>query len=229
MDRDKKNRRNKLWKYRKANGIPASDVPAEPYRQMILRLGLNAGDVERATGGAVSKPAARQLILGELVNVRRSTALALDRADLPSGVLKVPRIGVQRRLEALMWMQWPGTYLKGRLGAHPYDIRRFAPLPIEREMAEKVSVVYDELSMKLGPSVKTRTYAIKHGFSPPLAWEENTIDDPDAVPYSGTDAGKYDWESELEFLLSCGVSEEQALKQLGRTRGALAKRKERAA
>jgi hypothetical protein len=47
---------------------------------------------------------------------------------------------------------------------------------------------YDRLSMKTGTSWKTRRLAERKGWAPPLAWDDDTIDDPDAVPQ--TDALK---------------------------------------
>lgn len=219
----KKSRTNKVRRMKLERGIPTNNVPAEPYRRRLRAAGISSKVAVEASGGAISDAAVDKILAGERACVRRSTAAILERVLAEAESLKVPRIGVQRRLEALMWMQWPGDFLKERLGAHPNDLRRYPSPTISREMHRKVSALYDELSMKLGPSPKTRTYAQRSGFSPPLAWEEDTIDDPDSVPYSGKEK-KYDWQQDYEFLLSCGVSEEQALKQLGRNRSALDKR-----
>ncbi|WP_205859648.1 helix-turn-helix domain-containing protein, partial [Phycicoccus flavus] len=47
----------------------------------------------------------------------------------------------------------------------------------------EVRDVYDRLSMTPGPSPETRGWAVKLGYAPPLAWDEDTIDDPTATPH----------------------------------------------
>ena len=49
--------------------------------------------------------------------------------------------------------------------------------------AQLVRELYDELAMVTGPSQRARTLAAKHGWAPPLAWDDETIDDPAARPH----------------------------------------------
>lgn len=46
----------------------------------------------------------------------------------------------------------------------------------------EVCEVYDRLSMTPGPSAHTAGWAAKRGYAPPLAWDEDSIDDPAARP-----------------------------------------------
>ena len=52
--------------------------------------------------------------------------------------------------------------------------------------ARTVSAMYDRLSMQPAPesitAARTRLWASRKGFAPPLAWDDETIDDPMAEP-----------------------------------------------
>ncbi len=47
----------------------------------------------------------------------------------------------------------------------------------------EISELYDRLSMTPGPSPQTRGWAKTLGYAPPLAWDEDTIDDPRSRPH----------------------------------------------
>ena len=49
---------------------------------------------------------------------------------------------------------------------------------------DRIADAYDELSMRQGPSVRNR----RLGYPPPLAWDDETIDDPRARPKGATSA-----------------------------------------
>ncbi|WP_295694431.1 hypothetical protein, partial [Lapillicoccus sp.] len=49
----------------------------------------------------------------------------------------------------------------------------------------QVRQVYDRLSMTPGPSPTARARAAARGYAPPLAWDDDTIDDPRALPDLG--------------------------------------------
>lgn len=95
--------------------------------------------------------------------------------------------GTRRRLEALAAIRWPSSEIAERLGRRAHRsvslLRNCKDVHVST--ARRVAAVYDELSMTIGPSEKTAQYAQKHGWVPPLAWDEDTIDDPTAEPYRG--------------------------------------------
>ena len=82
--------------------------------------------------------------------------------------------------------------------------------------AETVRKLYDELSMIPGPSVKSRQYATRRGWPPPLSWNDDDgpgcIDDPAAKPMhnlQGHVPGRprdTDREQQVMHLTRCGVS-----------------------
>ena len=97
--------------------------------------------------------------------------------------------------------------------------------------ARRVAVVYDQLCMKVGPSVKARQMATKRGLPSPLAWED--IDDPDESPNFGRyEAGLgEDFDEAVRVLTREGWSAARIAEHLGvsdrtvvraRTRGRVA-------
>jgi hypothetical protein len=102
---------------------------------------------------------------------------------------KVPSIGSQRRIQALQAIGYSRSFIAKEIGytdqgAMTYLMRSKTMLKVT---AEKIAEVYDRLSMTI-PNAKgansARSWARKHGYAPPLAWDEGSIDDPAAKPHS---------------------------------------------
>ena len=92
--------------------------------------------------------------------------------------------GTRRRLLALGVMRWPRDNLAARLGKDPRQIRLFiTTLHVRATTADKVTALYDELAMIPGPGHRNvEVWARRRGGYPPLAWDDETIDDPKAKP-----------------------------------------------
>lgn len=101
------------------------------------------------------------------------------------GPLTVDSIGTIRRLRALLAL---GHRYADIAALTPYRAAFLGALATGRrprvnaDTADLVRAVYDRLSMTVGPSVRTRSYARNRGWPPPLAWNEGAIDDPAARP-----------------------------------------------
>ena len=199
-------------------------VPAEPLRQRLVAAGTNSTEMQRATGGRVTSSAIWDLMHGKRTRVRLSTARLIEEALDNLESTFVPQIGAQRRIRALCAIGWDQTYQSEYSGISTRSLKRCTQ--ITRRVHEAVCRMYEDLSMKPGPSIYSKAAAKANNWAPPLAWDDDALDDPDAKPYSGRD-GKYDWQTDYEFLISCGESEEQALKKVGRKKSALDKRTER--
>lgn len=96
--------------------------------------------------------------------------------------------GTYRRIEALQWLGWPMRDLGQRIGLAPYTLStlRSRGEPVSHRVALKVREVYEQLSHLEGPSRQTATKARRSGYAPPMAWDDELIDDPAAEP-QGTD------------------------------------------
>ena len=91
-------------------------------------------------------------------------------------------IGVRRRLEALAAIGYTQTDLAELLGLErgAFAFWRLDEVPRYRWPA--VARLFSRLEMRPGASDQARAHAAAHGWAPPLAWDEDTIDDPDAEP-----------------------------------------------
>jgi hypothetical protein len=72
------------------------------------------------------------------------------------------------------------------------------------ETAERIAAVYEQLSMR-SPAPwgfqhsRAQLIAKRNGWPPPLAWDDDEIDDPTATPYTGKAEGAWD-------LAPCGTA-----------------------
>lgn len=132
----------------------------------------------------------------------------------------LPVAGTQRRLRALAAIGWPVKELAPMIGTSPrqMDHYRCGRKPrIHREAAKQIADLYERLSATPGPSELSRTRAKAAGWAPPLAWDDDAIDDPAAQPVEAGEPsprGGVDLD-EVRFLESCRESREQIAKQLG--------------
>lgn len=102
--------------------------------------------------------------------------------------VRVPSVGVSRRLRALVAMGYPMAYLSRQLGIHQSYISKLAVgyrNTCNPDTAAKVAALYDRISMTPGPSQAARDKAHRQGWMPPLAWDDDEIDDWLAVPHPG--------------------------------------------
>jgi len=168
-------------------------VDAEPARLRVKQLladGMTVRQLEAATG--VHDTAIRVLVgdfpnRKQSVRIRPATAAALlaVRFDplTPRGDATVAAIGTRRRLQALQAIGYPGQYLAVRLGAGPNSMLQVARRDrVRAATARAVAALYAELENTPGPSSRTARAARGRGWLPPVWWDEDSIDDPQAVP-----------------------------------------------
>ena len=114
---------------------------------------------------------------------------------------KVPTIGLQRRAQALLCLGWSYSAQADAAGmARPNYHEAVTRSPwVRRATADRILRAYDTLSMQVAPdgysATRARDLAEANGFAPPLAWDDDTLDDPDAQPiewrYDPCPAGKH--------------------------------------
>lgn len=101
----------------------------------------------------------------------------------------VPIVGAERRIEALQALGWSLEELSIRAGKSRawlhVTINANRSGMIYRRNHDLIAALYDELSMTLPNTrfaARERNRARRKGFRPPLAWDEDNIDNPDARP-----------------------------------------------
>ena len=179
-------------------------VPAEPIRQHVLQLQKTMSLTSIGTASGTSSPQLSRLIRGQHTRMWRKTAAALlaVRPDSHVGGHYVLAVGAQRRIQALAALGYSfehldkhlGGYGRGNISHIAYGRRTW----ITSDIAVRVKAAFDELAMQLPPATtrsyrsgvtRTQNRAKALGWAPPLAWDDETIDDPSAKPVGLT--GRY--------------------------------------
>lgn len=208
-------------------------IDAGPTRAHIARLqsfGLSVRTLHRLSG--VSMKSLASLIWGvegrePSVQVRQETADRIiavrPRFELLSPVAKVGVTGTQRRLQALQAVGWSPLLIAADLTATANYLSK-----ISRGRVPKVTVrtaisvrdVYERLwaaeppqatQMERTIATRMRRKAARNGWAPPMAWDDETIDDPAAKPEGVSKPNairRLPCSEELQWLLDQGESPE---------------------
>jgi hypothetical protein len=94
--------------------------------------------------------------------------------------------GSTRRLQALTAIGWDTDTLATELGWTTSQLHRaLSAGQTPPHTRHHITALYDLLSMTPGPSTTARQHAQQHGWPPPLAWDDEHLDNPDATPAPG--------------------------------------------
>lgn len=183
--------------------------------------GTVAGHVRHLKTGEEACDACRRA-KAEYQAMRRKAA-ALGRP------LMTDAFGSQRRVRALWANGWTRKELAQRIGMHKRTMDRLIDtIPakkISRLFAERIVLLYDFAEDSRGAS-RTLKWAVKKEAAPTLAWDNETIDDPNAQPADwrrperGTNRAE-DIARDAAELMSYGESPEGAATRLGVTVGSM--------
>lgn len=174
---------------------------------------------------SMSRPPSKQI-------ERRTADRLLSVQFTPAGGAIMSTVGTRRRLQALMTLGWSQAELARRLDMRPSNL---APLLHGRRQtvsrtADLVIVLYGRMwncmpptttSSQRAGAARSRGYADQHRWAPPMAWDDDDIDDPAAAPAGtlGLGRGKrpaVDPE-EILMLAELGHSPEQIAARVSRT------------
>ena len=219
-------RRDREWRARRAEG-PAR-VPVGPMRDHVERLqaaGMSRADIAAASGVPVTTIHGA-LRKGALVH--RDTVAAVLAVPVPavpvSSHVRVSAVGAMRRLQALAAIGWTMTRLSRETGVAAgslYTVLRTGrcSAPIWRAISDAYDAFWNRPPLPQGRGTARHiTTAIERaraaGWAPPLAWDDDTIDDPKACP-SGVRRRDGHWTVEdFEELLRQGETHEMACRRL---------------
>jgi hypothetical protein len=121
----------------------------------------------------------------------------------------IPSVGTVRRIRALMAIGWS----KHAIGAHMGVSKNAVAQLLDRQrvtvrLATDVDRLYQELAHRPGPAKITATKTRLAGWAPPLAWDEDDIDDPAARPAVG-------WQRDPSAPLVVEVEDVEHLRRFG--------------
>jgi transcriptional regulator with XRE-family HTH domain len=138
-------------------------------------------------------------------------------------------LGASRRLQALVAAGYTQREISAQLGinqSHVSELITGQQRRITNHTAARVARVFNELQLIPGTNQTALRRARKYGWAPPLAWDEDAIDNPAATPDIGSDEpltfeerytelrelGYHD----LQIVSKLGVKPESLLRQLNR-------------
>ena len=179
----------KLAKYRAETGRSTlvDSAPIKAHLEQLRAAGVGKRTIARQSGVS-------QTVVNRLLGIDHSKPATRIRPDTAQRLLAVRRdaladgahidaTGTTRRLQALVTLVWSQTEIARRMGwtvANLNTITLGRRTQVSVATAQLVARIYDQLSMTPGPSSRARTVAAKHGWLPPLAWDDDTIDIPAA-------------------------------------------------
>lgn len=149
----------------------------------------------------------------------------------------VDATGTRRRIQALVARGWSLSKLAYRLNILPsnFHLHQDDRSAVTEGTRKAVAALYEELWDQEPPeghhrdkiaAARARRYAQERRWSPPMAWDNDTIDNPNAQPATGTDV-KVDKAEELRWVLAQYESPSHAAERLGISRGTLQARMDR--
>lgn len=195
---------------------------AAEHIQKLTEAGWLQAQIARASN--VGHSHVRGIANGEHSSISPRTAtrlLAVPTGPPPQDCRFVDGTGSSRRVQALIAFGYSAVELAKLLGLAESAVGKIAraerPLVL-RTTAVIISVRYRRLSRIPGPDNRARIIARRKGWHGPLAWDEQTIDDPNALP--DLDDGIPNQRDglkrlDVEHLLRCGISTEEVKARTG--------------
>ena len=165
-----------------------SYLPAKPtgdHLRTLLDQGASHRAIAHAAGvsetGIVNIASGRQRFV-ESWTATHVAALTL-LGVIPYETTGFPATGTLRRIQALLAIGWTHALLTSFTGVDTAGVLHDSPRRVSSRTYRAVEAAYREHALTPGPSAANRTRARKNGWEPPLAWEEDAIDDPNASPW----------------------------------------------
>lgn len=211
----------KHWRIERARGLKRTTpaARAQVHVQALVANGMSVRAIAEVAGVAPSVISLLSRGLQKTLAVRTEAAIlavglegVMGRTN-PKGF--VPNVGARRRLRALMAIGWRHSDLSPMVGFNTGTLNHQAGNWISRVKHDAVKAVYEQLWNTPGPAPETsRARVRKAGYLPPMAWDDETIDDPLFEPE--LDGGeKTPVDAEVEFLLSAGCPRYEISARLG--------------
>jgi len=214
-------------------------VDAQPVREHITKLmDYGIGLKRIAVFAGVSNATLGKILYGD--KTRNMPPRARCEKHVADGVLavrpslehlgktvSVDSTGTCRRIQGLVAIGWSQSRIGERLGMSPGNFNRTIKSPrVQADTARRIKALYDELwnQPQTGEdwrgrisAARSRNYAKQHGWLPPLAWDDETIDDPDTMPAVFEETQLVHGEeriADIEFLIRTGAGQAEILSRL---------------
>jgi transcriptional regulator with XRE-family HTH domain len=189
--------RGKARAYGKVSYVNAD--PARAHIRALQAQGMGWKRIARAAG--IDSSVVWKLLYGDPSRpqapsrrIRPATEAKILAVTLNlAGGACIDSTGTTRRIQALVAIGWSQSKIAARLGVTPANFTALAHgrIQVTTARAKAVAALYDQLWDQVPPHVEWRAhiaysralnYAAHAGWVVPMAWDEDTIDNPAATP-----------------------------------------------
>lgn len=211
----------------------SKSVPAGPVRDHVTNLIAAGMSPESVAELADLYPQT----VRDLIDRPRHYVLTATATRLMRCTLGYTAIGTRRRVQALSAIGWRLSDMADEMGVSltslSETLRIESRAMMRYERMAKIARAYERMSNRCpNPSPVTLRIAARRGYAPPLAWDDDTIDDQRVQPQGIDDLQRRISRGELvdELLrqAAAGRSWSEACNRLGYERSSLARRLHRA-
>lgn len=197
--------------------------------------GINTSSIYPLLYGRTDRNDGRPRTKARATTVQAILAVPVPAWDQLAGGAQVDAAGTRRRLQALATLGWSVATLaaRGEVDRQPLDHAMHAGAKVQVRTARAVRDLYDHLWDKPAPTgtkgeritnARTRNTARREGWLPPLAWDDDVMDDPEAGPAVEAIGHRHPLQrltvEDIEFLLTehPALTAQQLADRLGVTR-----------
>lgn len=191
---------------------------------IVRHTGVNIGTLDHLLYGKTPYPPAAKI---RTENAEALLAYWPTLDDYDDGAV-IDATGTRRRVQALAAAGWPSNALHQHVShiTHKAVERLRTSERVTARTARAVRAFYRQAAGQTPEAhgvtpwiaARTRTYAVKNGYADAMAWDDDTIDDPNAQPEYGRELSFLERAAlrreEIIHLAWCGNTPEQIVTRL---------------
>lgn len=184
----------KHWRLWLANNPVVDAEIVKIHLRRFRRAGVSWTRMATLTGCGTAT--LQKIVYGNTTRCFHDTAAKIVATPLPVDDtvgaldgLHIPVLGTRRRLRALVALGYgTGQLCELLQNQHVSElISQHRRTHVSVAVARRVTALFNDLQLEPPPpdtytSVRARTRAARRGWAPPLAWDEDALDDPDGQP-----------------------------------------------
>lgn len=149
-------------------------------------------------------------------------AIPFPDSIVNQGANDIRNVGVKRRIQALVAAGYSMQMLADEFGVSHQNVGFWLKREtVTSETFQKVDDLFRRLELIPGPSVRARLRGQRLGWHPPFSWDEESIDDPNAVPLNPRRSQRAEWRETYEELRGMGLVEGRIAERMGLSRASL--------